>query len=919
MNIISRMTVQHLKQNKKRTIVTILGIMLSVALIMAISAFAESFLDLMRQQEIASDGEWHVDFDKVAAEQIPEITEDPEVKKTLVSREMGAALLEGCENEAKPYLAVRAYDQGAMEEYPLTLLEGRLPQAAGEIVLPKHLETNGGIDWKVGDTITLNLGIRMIHSEEGDQEAPVYYPYYEGEETLENTHEGTYTVVGIIERPTFEGYSQGSYTAITWLDVENLGAEERVTVQVQVKDLDNGLFDWGDRKAEALNLEHNFNNSLLSFYMLSGNDTIVTMLSRVKWVMMLIVAAGSVAVIYSSFAISISERSRYLGMLASVGATKRQKRNSVFTEAVLLGLIGIPLGLLLGFAGVFVTTRCIRGLVSSTLGDAMGMEHVAMRVIVSWPGILGAVVLAAVTILVSAWIPAKRASKITPVEAIRQNQDIKLSGRQVKTSRLTRKLFGFEGELALKNLKRNKKRYRAAVLSLIFCIALYLSVASFTAYLKGAYRMGIGAASVNPPDISVTIYPEPAYGNGDEALAEPKEGEDEDAQERARQESLEERIAKIRAMDHITQCVTQVNRWIQVFLADGENLSEDTRKALEESEGEVLGGKNMGPYLMNVDVVGLDKESLSAFADQVGADKELLFDGSKKGVILINRRGDLMNGRRSWKEIWDVKAGETVEGTQWSLLEKTSELPEDGVIARVDDSDFVDVLTPFSMDVAGVTTELPLGAAYSDDINHILVYTTIENAMSFDIGGNDAGGERQLLLMSDDYETLLDDLSDMRQNEGNLYAYSYKKEMESMNNVLLLINVFVYGFIILTALICVTSIFNTISTSMALRRREYAMLKSVGMDPRRFNRMIAYESVFYGLKALLYGLPIGLLLMLGIYTAISSAVETGFYILWNQVIAAIVSVMLVVGVTMWYSSRKIKKANIVDVLKNENI
>lgn len=97
------------------------------------------------------------------------------------------------------------------------------------------------------------------------------------------------------------------------------------------------------------------------------------------------------------------------------------------------------------------------------------------------------------------------------------------------------------------------------------------------------------------------------------------------------------------------------------------------------------------------------------------------------------------------------------------------------------------------------------------------------------------------------------------------------------------------------------------------------MLKSVGMDPKRFNRMIAYESVFYGLKALLYGLPIGLLLMFGIYAAIASAIATGFYILWNQVVVAVISVMLVVGVTMWYSSRKIKKANVVDVLKDENI
>lgn len=211
-------------------------------------------------------------------------------------------------------------------------------------------------------------------------------------------------------------------------------------------------------------------------------------------------------VIYSSFSISISERGRYLGMLASVGATRKQKRDSVLTEAVLLGIIGIPLGLLLGYLGVFVVTKCIQGLIGDMLNYGMDMETVSMRVIVSWPAIAGAVILAAVTIFVSAWIPAARASRITPVEAIRQNRDIKLSRKQVKTSKLTRKLFGFEGELALKNLKRNKKRYRATVISLIFCIALYLSVSSFTEYLKGAYQMASGLETANYPDYSVSIH-----------------------------------------------------------------------------------------------------------------------------------------------------------------------------------------------------------------------------------------------------------------------------------------------------------------------------------------------------------------------------------------------------------------------------
>ncbi|HIZ44753.1 MAG TPA: FtsX-like permease family protein [Firmicutes bacterium] len=880
MNIVSKVTVKHLQQNRKRTIVTILGIMLSVALIVAISAFAESFLDMMRQSAIASGGEWHVLFMDVPKDQLPEIMEDSRVKETLLSRDEGSALLEGAQNEYKPYLLVKAYDETAMKNYPTTLLEGRYPEKEGEIVLPKHLETDGGIAWKVGDTISLELGDRYEHSDTGDYEMSGSYGLGENE-TLENLHTARYTVVGIIERPEFESYAQAAYTAITYLDVDAAGGTETINAAVALNHVDNSLYTWGDELADELGVSHQFNTSLLSYYMLSGNSTIVGMLSAVKWIMVLIVAAGSVAVIYSSFSISISERSRYLGMLASVGATKKQKRNSVLTEAVILGAIGIPLGLVLGYAGVFVTTRCIRGLISST----MGLDNVTMRVIISWPGILGAVILAVLTILISAWIPAARASRITPVEAIRQTRDIKLTSKQVKTSALTRKLFGFEGELALKNLKRNKKRYRATVLSLVFCIALYLSVASFTAYLSGAYRMQLGMDSANLPDITVSLY---------------------DTEE----QMLEDAERDILSLDHITEHVTVKETGVSCYLKDGSVLTDEVRQAFEGFGSMSAAGQDVGPYGMYFNVIGMDEDSLSAFARETGADSSILFDGKKTGVIMVNRREDHTEGKTSWKSIFTAEKGDSIDAQCLQMLDN----PET--------DEYEETLADVQFTVAGTTETLPLGGSYYGDINTVSVYTTFENVLKLNqlVYGEGTTQDRTVYLRTDDHDSLMAQLRGLEEKQGSsMYIYSAVEEYRTVENMLILINVFVYGFIILTALICVTSIFNTISTSMALRRREYAMLKSVGMDPGRFGRMIAYESVFYGLKALLYGLPAGLILMYGIYRSIASAIDTGFYIIWSQIAVAVVSVMAVIGLTMWYSSRKIKKANIVDVLKNENI
>ena len=106
---------------------------------------------------------------------------------------------------------------------------------------------------------------------------------------------------------------------------------------------------------------------------------------------------------------------------------------------------------------------------------------------VSLPSVAAAALLAALTIFVSVWIPARQASKIMPIDAIRQSKEVRLTRKAVKTSRLTRALFGFEGEIALKNLKRNRKKYRATVLSLIISLVLFLTVSYYAETMNRSY------------------------------------------------------------------------------------------------------------------------------------------------------------------------------------------------------------------------------------------------------------------------------------------------------------------------------------------------------------------------------------------------------------------------------------------------
>ena len=132
-----------------------------------------------------------------------------------------------------------------------------------------------------------------------------------------------------------------------------------------------------------------------------------------------------------------------------------------------------------------------------------------------------------------------------------------------------------------------------------------------------------------------------------------------------------------------------------------------------------------------------------------------------------------------------------------------------------------------------------------------------------------------------------------------------------------ILQVFTYGFITLISLITVANVFNTISTNIHLRRREFAMLESVGMSPKGFKRMMRFECVFYGLKALLFGLPISLLITYAMYSSIMIGVDIGFMLPWTSIGISVLSVFLVVFITMLYATHKIHKENIIDALKTE--
>lgn len=858
MNIVNKLTLRLLRKNKRRTLVTIIGVIISVAMLTGVSSIGTSFIDLLQRQIVANEGDWHVLYEDVTPDQIDSITKDDQTKEVSLTDDLGYASLEKATNENKPYLFIKQYNEKSFQHMPITVTDGRLPENEHELVVSNHIESNGGVAYDIGDELSLDIGNRVADDEEmpyslGQSTSLQWDDDSDIQEKLEPTIKKDYTIVGIIERPEWEPVQAPGYTVLTYLDENQLAAGDTVNASVTLNKVSNAIQEDTQVFAEKHGIDsYQFHDSLLRYQGVISNDGIRSTLYLLSAILFGIIIVGSVSLIYNAFAISVTDRSKYLGMLSSVGATRKQKRNSVFFEGLIISLISIPLGILAGLGGIAITFIFINSLIQDTFGLT---EKIQLTVT---PGMIGvAMFVSLLTVFISTYLPAKRASNVTAIDAIREAQDVKLTEKKVKTSKLVRKLFGLEAEIGLKNLKRNKRRYQATVFSIVISIVLFLSVTYFTDNLKKSIEMTQDGLN---SDISVTL----GYDDDDHF------------------------IEKIQDLPEVTDTnVMAENTEFKINILNEKIPSEVREEVCFEDE--------QCPYFVNMYV--LNDDELKAYAEQTDVDYKML--ENKPSAIVIDR---LTYVDYETKKRVETKSVNTKVGEEFDLLHYDWE---------ADSESYVDELI-----VAGTSSELPQGMRepYLGNLHVIVSENTIET-----LGKGallDISFEKSIYINSEDPLKTQEDIERIEELKHSIYNFHQERQAEQQ--LVLLISVFVYGFIALITAISVANILNTISTSISLRTREFAMLKSVGMTPKGFNKMINYESIFYGIKALLYGLPISFGIMLLMHRAFSEGFSFGFTIPWLSVLYVIIAVFAIVGISMLYSSSKVKKENIIDALKQEN-
>lgn len=938
MNLMKTLTLKNLKLNRKRTIVTIVGIILATALLSALVTLVSSFQYSMIEYQKQKGGDFHVKFSNVKMSELSEFKNNRNIESTFETMGMGFAKLDGCKNEDKPYAYVMATDEAGFERGCFKLIEGRMAKNEDEIVIPRHLKTNGRIDIKVGDEITLDVGKRYDSNTESVISENCAYEHEA--ETLTDTVTKHYKVVGIMERPGYgmEDYSAAGYTFVTYSDelaaIDNgtkseaseadttLTVYSRYTqkalrnkdaVTADIIGVDDKLFEKANNSSVEMSSEESdrflkemenakydiyMNGYLINYECVFPIDGSFKALFTVAAVVALIIILTSVYCIKNSFNISITEKIRQYGMLASVGATRRQIKSSVKTEAAMLGVVGIPVGTMSGILASLILVKVVNAL-------SAGWLNVALSFHTSLPALILAVILSIATIYFSATGSARRAAKVTPLEAIRNTKEIKIKSAKLKTPAIIGRIWGIGGVISYKNIKRNNKKYRTTVTSIVICSVTFIVISYFMSvafsmvgmsYASTDYNIGINMSYKKDIDIEKLSKLVSGIEGVDDYLV--GAGYDFDVDK--------------------PKYTKEYGEYCRQLYDDSEDVSQ--------------------MFLITV----LDDKSYDKYASDAG------IKNAAAGAILVNKGTFDVYNENSSKyvkkemELYKYKAGDTIE-CGYNVYDDASsddnavegDIESSTESSTEDNSGYVDeetinngVRKTVDVTIAGVTDKVPIG--YKGYSNTLLFMNQkgFESLWGDGKNGNEIkpGYASYLAYVvaenADEYQDTFE-----KETEGNpeysqisFYVSNLDKEMRDEKSLFTLLGVFAYGLIVVIALIGITNIINTLSTGMELRSREFATLRSIGMTDKQFVGMVRLESVFISVKALVIGVPLGILISYLLCVMMNRMDDAIIYELpYKAIILCIVVVIMLIYAIMKLSMTKLRHNNIIETIKNENL
>lgn len=866
MNLYTSLTLRYLKENKKRTIVTIVGIILSTALICGVGNIFESFMDYQIRETIASNGDFHATFHDIKKDDLDKITKSAGISKSALSDNLGYAKLS---EEKLNLVQVKAFDNTAFKGYQMKLKEGKLPTNSNEIVLSEKAMPL--INKKIGDKITLSIGNRIDKNGKD-----VDIPILEEKETIVDGRNKDFKIVGVMNKPQDE-IGNDVVNGITYLNIKEQSNNNTLNVAISANE-PSEIYEIATKISKNLGLKVAssdesdysndngvayknllFNEDLLRLEAASAYSNINETIYIILFIVITLVVVCTIATVYNAFSISISERKKQFGILNSIGTTKSQVMKLVLVEAIVVSIIGIPLGLVTGTFVIDLVFKLIQSLFNSSIVATMDLRVVYKPYI-----IIGSAVIVLLTIILSAILPAINAAKISPLEAIKNSSSLKVG--KAKNSKLVRALFKTEGVLAYKNLKRNRKKFRITLFSLIISVVIFISFSGFIELFAKASEVNNGIV------------------NYDVRLWKSSTVEDNKI------------INDLNKVDGIKK-ITVSNTYGVGLDVKESNINKEHKELIDKNfsknnkSGETI--YKFNPMQNTFQFTG-DKDIEELELKTGSFDKKTAL--KENGIILRNKSYYKELGKKAEIALTNYKVGDTIDAYDIST-----------------DEDGKEVKKPIKLKVLATTEDLLPGNKYATYMGiDFITYNDVGSKLGYDINSRD------IYLNSDKTENTRKELKEI----GKKYGYDVYDEVDAaleMEQSIMATKVFVYGFVTLISLVSLANIVNTISTNINLRKREFAIIKSIGVTPGGFNRMIYLESFLYGALALVYGVPIGLGIDVLVNNTTGYVIQLGIILPWNAVLISVVGIFVITFVASYIPMKKINKENIIENIRQESI
>lgn len=919
MKILFLYTKRMLAANKARTAVTFVGIVLSFALLTAVITGTSSLFHFFSEYMKMRDGDYYGVIYNCNEEDEARLAQSGEVTQSCRMGIVGVAEKEfGIEHELslsnKAYVVIGSVDVDFFDTMGVRLIEGRLPGNDSEVIIPQMMTTNEK-KFQIGDTVTWQIGERIgsdgrvIQHQEQRCENPNSENNCE-KETIQVEQTKTYTIVGISTNPGYQMFTEPCYLVLT-TGVHTTTSD----IYLKTKSIDDTndfiAKNFGDHQSKM-------NETLLRYFGKGVSDVRYTLFGMCA-VLMVVVAVASVALIYNSFSISLTERTRQFGLFKSIGATRFQVMTSVFLEAGFLAVSAIPAGLLIGCVGVSCVFKILKNNFDAMINSA-GAAYVGCVSITFYTKVWYLVIAAVagiITILASAMVPALRAGRISPIEAIRQTNDIKdpKFARNIRGSSILGTVFGVGGLIAHRNAKRNKKSYRAISFSLAICLFLFLGGSGFI------YYMCLSMKGLNVPYYyNYHIQFNSIYND----TFDP---------EYLTQEFREKLVSQLRTSSSVSDAVYIRKANLHI--------------AMDESNLTDVGKLAVGEYIVDGQmhyrdqVYFVEDTQYEIYLKQLGLNPEEYLRAENPKLLILNAvkgAADFDDGRRRFYEGAMFK--DSSELTEISIMEQKKigdasyaypdpedpsmmiYLVGDGRTAQSDD-DFKKFKVPVEESMEKLSFEIGETVkaedypywAWAGDWGFVLPLSAYNEELFITPNIQDYA-----YLKTIDSERALELMSELRNECDEAFDIGMPPQTDQYEaNVIRVISVCLLCFLVLIVLISLANIANTITTAVQLRTSEYAMIKAAGCSKYTFLRMIFAENLSYTLRGFVIGGLMGSLVNYMSYSYLKYTIYTNKIIPVHLYVVGAAAFVLVMIFSTVYTWRKVKRGNICEELRQEAV